>query len=148
MSTSKTPSILTGYLSFFVSLLILLSGISILLIHVGITGLQALMALIFIAVGITAILLSLLLFTPQVIVLMDKDDIYNFLNDSERKILETVAEKGELSHTQLVELTGFSHAKVSRITKKLENMGLIYQYRENKRKMVKLKSKTRRIMGI
>ncbi len=148
MAAAKTSRILLGYLFFFLSLIVLLSGVGILLAYVGITGLQALTALILIAVGITSLILSLLLFTPEPIVLMDRDDIYDFLNESEKKILELVAERGELSHTQLVELTGFSHAKVSRITRKLEKMGLIHQYRENKKKKVKLKSKARRLLGI
>ena len=148
MAAAKTPRVLLGYLFFFLSLLILLSGIGTLLAYAGIAGLQALIALILIAVGITSLILSLFFFTPEPIVLIDRDDIYDFLNESEREILELVAEKGELSHTQLVELTGFSHAKVSRITQKLEKMGLIHQYRENKRKKVKLKSKARRLLGI
>ncbi len=148
MLTGKRYSSLIGYSLFFASLLILLSGIGILLVYAGITGLPALIALILVAVGITALLLSIIFFTPQPIVLMDRDDVYHFLNESERKILELVAEKGELSHSQLVELTGFSHAKVSRITRKLEKLGLIYQYRENRRKVVKLKNKARRLLGI
>jgi len=147
MAAAKTPRALLSYLFFFFSLLILLSGIGILLAYAGITGLRALTALILIAVGITSLILSLLFFTPEPIVLMDRDDIYSFLNESEKKILELVAEKGELSHTQLVELTGFSHAKVSRITRKLEKMGLIHQYRENKRKKVKLKRKAKKLLG-
>ena len=147
MAAAKTPRALLSYLFFFFSLLILLSGIGILLAYAGITGLQALTALILIAVGITSLILSILFFTPEPIVLMDRDDIYSFLNESEKKILELVAEKGELSHTQLVELTGFSHAKVSRIARKLEKIGLIHQYRENKRKKVKLRRKAKKLLG-
>ena len=56
------------------------------------------------------------------------------------------AERKELSHKEIVELTGFSPAKVSRITKKLEKMGLISQVRQERKKVAVIKPEVRRII--
>ncbi|RLE74938.1 MAG: hypothetical protein DRJ44_06700 [Thermoprotei archaeon] len=136
------------YIFFFLSLLAFLIGVGILLAEIGLKGYSVFISLVLISVGVTSIFVSLFLLLPEPVLLFDKDGIYEFLNKDERKVLELIAEHGELSHPQLIELTGFSPAKVSRVTRKLEKIGLIIQVRQDKKKIARLREKARKMLGL
>ncbi|RLE83669.1 MAG: hypothetical protein DRJ39_04490 [Thermoprotei archaeon] len=136
------------YIFFFLSLLAFLIGVGILLAEIGLRGYSVFISLVLISVGVTSIFVSLFFLLPEPVLLFDKDSIYEFLNKDERKVLELIAEHGELSHPQLIELTGFSPAKVSRVTRKLEKIGLIIQVRQDKKKIARLREKARKMLGL
>ena len=136
------------YIFFFLSLLAFLIGVGILLAEIGLRGYSVFISLVLISVGVTSIFVSLFFLLPEPVLLFDKDGIYEFLNKDERKVLELIAEHGELSHPQLIELTGFSPAKVSRVTRKLEKIGLIIQVRQDKKKIARLREKARKMLGL
>ncbi|OYT30212.1 MAG: hypothetical protein B6U95_01145 [Thermofilum sp. ex4484_82] len=136
------------YIFFFLSLLAFLIGVGILLAEIGLKGYSVFISLVLISVGVTSIFVSLFFLLPEPVLLFDKDGIYEFLNKDERKVLELIAEHGELSHPQLIELTGFSPAKVSRVTRKLEKIGLIIQVRQDKKKIARLREKARKMLGL
>ena len=136
------------YIFFFLSLLAFLIGVGILLAEIGLKGYSVFISLVLISVGVTSIFVSLFFLLPEPVLLFDKDGIYEFLNKDERKVLELIAEHGELSHPQLIELTGFSPAKVSRVTRKLEKIRLIIQVRQDKKKIARLREKARKMLGL
>ncbi|WP_457612124.1 DUF7343 domain-containing protein [Methanocaldococcus sp.] len=51
--------------------------------------------------------------------------LWNFLTDEEKKIIELIREYGSITQKELVELTGMSKPKVSRIVSELEDRGII-----------------------
>jgi len=138
--------LLSAYAVFFASALLFTFGVGLLLAAVGVVGEVALLSLVLLSLGATAMIVSAYYLVPRPVLVLNKDDMFRLLGKSEREVLEILAERKELSHKEIVELTGFSPAKVSRITKKLEKMGLISQVRQERKKVAVIKPEVRRII--
>jgi len=65
--------------------------------------------------------------------------IAKLLDEEERRVLEEIVEKGEITQARIVKNTGLSRVKVHRILKKFERNGLIEKVRERKVNIIKLK---------
>ncbi len=96
--------------------------------------------------GLALMIVSAYMVIPETIVIFTGDDLLKLLSEDEIKVLKLIASRGELSHTDIVKETGFSHAKVTRITRKLERMRLINQTRIGRRKIVRGRSGLRGLL--
>ena len=67
--------------------------------------------------------------------------VLKVLDKYERKIFEVVKKSGSIKQGKIVELTGLSKAKVSRVVRSLEERGLLKTERRGRTKIVKLKRK-------
>ncbi len=68
--------------------------------------------------------------------------VLEVLDPDEKKIYEILQKEGKIKQNKLVELTGFSKAKVSRVVKKLKDKKLINLERMGKTNLISLKKKT------
>jgi len=140
---------LLGPIFFFIGSFLVASGIGLLTLP-SVTEYSmrhlVLVALILVLVGITVMIMSAFSLLPRLIVVQSKEDIYQFLNENERMLLELLVERGELSHADIMKITGFSRAKVSRILKKLEHMRLIIQVRQGKKKVARVRKEVARVL--
>ncbi|MEM5815366.1 MAG: winged helix-turn-helix transcriptional regulator [Candidatus Aenigmatarchaeota archaeon] len=68
--------------------------------------------------------------------------VLEVLDSDEKKIYEIVQKEGKIKQNKLVELTGFSKARVSRVVKKLREKKLINLERIGKTNLISLKKKT------
>ena len=68
--------------------------------------------------------------------------VLEVLDPDEKKIYEIIQKEGKIKQNKLVELTGFSKAKVSRVVKKLKDKKLINLERMGKTNLISLKKKT------
>jgi uncharacterized membrane protein len=67
--------------------------------------------------------------------------VLKVLDGYERKVFEAVKKAGSIKQGKIVELTGISKAKVSRVVKSLEAKGLLKTERRGRTKLVALKKK-------
>jgi uncharacterized membrane protein len=67
--------------------------------------------------------------------------VLKVLDKYERNIFEVVKKSGSIKQGKIVELTGLSKAKVSRVVRSLEERGLLKTERRGRTKIVKLKRK-------
>ncbi len=76
----------------------------------------------------------------------EKIDLMDFFTMDERKLIETVMERGEISQEELPDLTGFSKPKISRLIKELVDRKVIERKKSGKTYLIritdKLKSQT------
>ncbi|MEM5875168.1 MAG: winged helix-turn-helix transcriptional regulator [Candidatus Aenigmatarchaeota archaeon] len=68
--------------------------------------------------------------------------VLEVLDPDEKKIYEILQKEGKIKQNKLVELTGFSKAKVSRVVKKLKDKKLVNLERMGKTNLISLKKKT------
>jgi len=68
-------------------------------------------------------------------------DLIDFFTVDERKVIEIVMEKGEVSQEELPELTGFSKPKISRLLKDLVDRKVVERKKFGKTYLVKLTDK-------
>ena len=68
--------------------------------------------------------------------------VLEVLDPDEKKIYEIIQKEGKIKQNKLVELTGFSKAKVSRVVKKLKEKKLVNLERMGKTNLISLKKKT------
>lgn len=68
--------------------------------------------------------------------------VLEVLDPDEKKIYEIIQKEGKIKQNKLVELTGFSKAKVSRVVKKLKDKKLVNLERMGKTNLISLKKKT------
>ncbi|MGC9058924.1 MAG: helix-turn-helix transcriptional regulator [Candidatus Aenigmatarchaeota archaeon] len=66
--------------------------------------------------------------------------VVQFLDEYERKVYEVVKEKGKIKQNEIVQITGFSKARVSRVVKKLAERGLIKVEKRGKTNLISLRS--------
>ncbi|MGC8993635.1 MAG: helix-turn-helix transcriptional regulator, partial [Candidatus Aenigmatarchaeota archaeon] len=66
--------------------------------------------------------------------------VVQFLDEYERKVYEVVKEKGKIKQNEIVQITGFSKARVSRVVNKLAERGLIKVEKRGKTNLISLKS--------
>jgi len=65
-------------------------------------------------------------------------DLMDFFTVDERKLIETVMERGEISQEELPDLTGFSKPKISRLIKELVDRKVIERKKSGKTYLIKL----------
>ncbi len=117
------------------------SGIVLLVIFSSLPPTWTIALATMISLGILMVVISVIrLSLPVVVMIRTKEELLAMLTDSEREILEILARSGgHLSQTDIAKATGFSPSKVSRLLRRLEELGVIIRRRENKRKIVYLK---------
>jgi len=93
-----------------------------------------------ISIGLLFVIVGTTRFTiPMVVFVKTKEELLQMLTPSEKKIVNVLLTAGMLSQSEIAEKTGFSPAKVSRLVKRLEGKRIIIRYREDKKKLVKLR---------
>ncbi len=74
-------------------------------------------------------------------------DISEFLTVDERKVVELIKERGELTQDELPELTGFSKPKVSRLIKDLVDRNVVTRKKSGKTYVLRLSERFRETVG-
>ncbi len=93
--------------------------------------------------GFMLLMLSLqILIIEYILYVNDRVALLKNISEDERKVIDIIRESGgEITQSELVNRTGFSPSKVSRIVKSLERSGLIVRKRSGRIKVVTLKSR-------
>jgi len=77
---------------------------------------------------------------------IDKNSLLNFLEGDERKVMELLIEKKEITQAEIVRKTNLSKVKVFRILKRFENRGLIEKSSIGKTNMIILSESINKLL--
>ena len=132
---------LMNLLIVFVGTLIMMVGLILLVIMTQAPPILVVSVTILISVGLLFVIVGVTRFSiPLVVFVRTKEELLHMLSPSEKKIIDTLIEAQDvLSQSEIAERTGFSQAKVSRLVRRLENRRIIVRFREDKKKLVKLR---------
>ncbi len=124
----------------FTGTIMMLLGIILLIIFSRLSPIIIVGLVIMISIGLLFVIVGTTRFTiPMVVFVKTKEELLQMLTPSEKKIVNVLLTAGMLSQSEIAEKTGFSPAKVSRLVKRLEGKRIIIRYREDKKKLVKLR---------
>ena len=132
---------LMNLLIVFVGTLMMMVGLILLVIMTQAPPILVVGVTILISVGLLFVIVGVTRFSiPLVVFVRTKEELLHMLSPSEKKIIDTLIEAQDvLSQSEIAERTGFSQAKVSRLVRRLENRRIIVRFREDKKKLVKLR---------
>ena len=132
---------LVNLLVVFVGTLMMMIGLVLLVIMTQAPPILVVGVTILISVGLLFVIVGVTRFSiPLVVFVRTKEELLHMLSPSEKKIIDTLIEAQDvLSQSEIAERTGFSQAKVSRLVRRLENRRIIVRFREDKKKLVKLR---------
>ena len=140
---------LMNLLIVFVGTLIMMVGLILLVIMTQAPPILVVSVTILISVGLLFVIVGVTRFSiPLVVFVRTKEELLHMLSPSEKKIIDTLIEAQDvLSQSEIAERTGFSQAKVSRLVRRLENRRIIVRFREDKKKLVKLREEFLQLLG-
>ena len=94
--------------------------------------------LIIVSIAIVVILVGIVFFKK---IRKPEEVVLSVLDDYERKVFEIVKSAGKIKQRKVVQETGFSKAKVSRVVKSLVERGLIESERRGRTNILRVKKK-------